>query len=93
MVRWTADAIRDVRNIWDHIAADNEPAADRVVERINTAADRLDEYPLIGRTGKEPGTRELVVVRTPYLAIYRIMSSSAEILRVLHGAQDWPPKG
>jgi toxin ParE1/3/4 len=89
MARWTPDAIDDVREAWDYIAADNEAAADRVVERLNAAAELLDEHPFIGHTGLEPATREFVVARTPYLLVYR----EPEILRVIHGKQDWPPKG
>jgi toxin ParE1/3/4 len=93
MARWTPDAINDVRQAWDYIAADNEPAADRIVERLSAVAELLDEHPFIGRTGLEPGTREFVVARTPYLLIYRLVDREPEILRVIHGKQDWPPKG
>jgi toxin ParE1/3/4 len=93
MPRWTADATADVRDVWDYIAEDNEPAADRIVERLISAAGILDRHPLIGRTGKEPCTRELVVSGTRYILIYRVKARKAEILRVLHGKQDWPPKG
>ncbi|MGB8479497.1 MAG: type II toxin-antitoxin system RelE/ParE family toxin [Acidobacteriaceae bacterium] len=36
------------------------------------------------------GTRELVIHRTPYIAVYLITDDSLRILRVLHGAQRWP---
>ncbi len=35
-------------------------------------------------------TRELVIRKTPYIAAYRIEGDTIRILRVLHGAQQWP---
>ena len=93
MPRWTADAIADIQNGWDYIAEDNVAAADRIVERLISAADILDRHPLIGRSGKEPGTRELIVSGTRYILIYRADGRKVEILRVLHGKQNWPRQG
>lgn len=93
MAKWTTDAVDDVRHAWDYIASDNEPAADRIVERVIAVATLLDRHPFMGRKGQEPGTRELVVLRTPYIVIYRVVGDEPEILRVLHGKQSWPPKG
>jgi plasmid stabilization system protein ParE len=50
----------------------------------------LIETPEIGRPGRIEGTRELVIQRTPYIAAYRIDGETVRILRVLHGAQEWP---
>ena len=55
------------------------------------AVARLERYPAIGRKGALRDTRELVVVQTPYVVIYRIAEEALEILRVIHGAQNWPP--
>lgn len=46
--------------------------------------------PHSGRIGRLPGTRELVVARTSLLVVYRMMEY-IELIRVLHGAQQWPP--
>ena len=37
-------------------------------------------------------TRELVVAGTPYIVIYRVGRERIDILRVVHGAQRWPPR-
>jgi toxin ParE1/3/4 len=42
-------------------------------------------------SGRVRGTRQLIVVGTPYVVVYRIEPASVVILRVLHGAQRWPP--
>jgi toxin ParE1/3/4 len=38
-----------------------------------------------------PETRELVVSGTPYIVVY-LISDDVELIRVLHGAQQWPPE-
>ncbi|CAK7262210.1 type II toxin-antitoxin system RelE/ParE family toxin [Shinella sp. YE25] len=58
--------------------------------RIAVAARRLCDFPESGRTGRVAGTRELVVTGTPYLAAYLVSGETVRILRVLHGAQQWP---
>jgi len=74
----------------DYVAKDNPIAAARLSAEIRRQIRQLREHPLIGRPGREPGTRELVLSRTPYIAVYRVMPSRIEILRILHGAQRWP---
>jgi plasmid stabilization system protein ParE len=44
------------------------------------------------KEGSTKGTRELVIVRTPYIAAYRVKKESIQILRVLLGARLWPDK-
>src|SRR5437764_1785820 len=47
--------------------ADKPAAAPRVIERIRTAVERLQEFPFLGRPGRVEGTRELVIAGTPYI--------------------------
>ena len=93
MAYWTFDAIRDAQQAWDYIAADNEMAANRIVDTVEKSAQMLDRFPRIGRMGIEKGTRELVVPRTPYKLVYRIRDEGIEILRVIHGKRAWPQRG
>jgi toxin ParE1/3/4 len=92
-LRWSPTAERNADLIWDYIAQDNIDAADSVRQTIHSAAERLCDYPRMGRSGRAAKTRELAVAGTPYIIIYRIFRSEIEIVRVMHGAQDWPPKG
>ena len=75
----------------DYIAEHNPAAAARLEQRIIDATDQLVEHPHLGRAGRVPGTRELVVARTPYIVVYEIDRDVVRILRVLHTAQRWPP--
>jgi toxin ParE1/3/4 len=58
---------------------------------MESAAKGLLDQPMMGRTGKADGTREFVIARTPYILIYRVNPEVLEVLRVIHGAQRWPP--
>jgi hypothetical protein len=44
----------------------------------------------MGRVGRVPETRELVITGTPSIAAYRVAEDTMVILRVLHGARRWP---
>lgn len=92
-VRWLARALHDLEDIADYTARDNPAAALRMVDRVEECTTGLEDYPERGRTGRAHGTRELVVTGTPYLVVYRLSASTVDVLRVLHGAQQWPPGG
>lgn len=76
----------------EHIAEDDPAAAGRVVQRIFGAVDLLEKNPALGRPGRVAGTRELVVAETPYIIPYRVRGEVVEILRVFHGAREWPKR-
>ncbi|MGH6926383.1 MAG: type II toxin-antitoxin system RelE/ParE family toxin [Propylenella sp.] len=75
----------------DYLAVHSPRAAATLGEAIVRAVEGLLGFPDIGRPGRVPGTRELIVVRTPYLVICERAGETIHILRVLHGAQQWPP--
>lgn len=89
IVAWTADADRDLDEIWDYIAEDNPAAADRISDRLYVAALQLADFPHLGRTGRKRRTRELFVAGTYYTLIYRVMKHGVEILHVRDGRRDW----
>ena len=92
-VVWSPTAERNADAIWEYIAQDDIDAADRIRAALDAAAERLAIHPRMGRSGRARKTRELIVAGTPYLLIYRVSPKKVEIARVLHGRQDWPPKG
>jgi toxin ParE1/3/4 len=61
-------------------------------DKIANAVDVLELFPEAGRWGRVADTRELVVPRTNYIVVYRFTEEGKGILilRVIHGAQDWP---
>lgn len=87
---WSALALADRDDIFTHIEGDNPAAAIAIDERISIAARRLLAFPESGRPGRIAGTRELIITSTPYVAAYLVMDGTVRILRILHGAQQWP---
>jgi toxin ParE1/3/4 len=59
-------------------------------EEINRQMTMLAEFPTLGREGRVPGTRELVINRSPFVLVFRMRNQQIEIIRLLHGAQMWP---
>lgn len=80
------DLIENVR----YVAAENLDAALRLRTAIREQAALLEEMPGMGRPGRVRGTRELVIAGTRYIVAYAVMKDKVAVLRVLHGARDWP---
>ena len=89
-LKWTRPAINDLKDAGEFIALDSPQAAERMAERVKEAVEYLTEFPNMGRPGRMPETRELIVSGTPFIIVYRIKVPAIEILRVLHHARKWP---
>jgi addiction module RelE/StbE family toxin len=90
-LEWTAQATRQLDQAHDYIAlANSEEVADRITTRIVSTIQQLDAFPMSGRSGRVPGTRELVISNTPFIAAYAIDPYRVTILAIYHGAQQWP---
>ena len=92
LIRWNEEAEADIDAITEYLLERNPAAARRVQQSIREQTSLLGAYPGLGRPGRSVGTRELVIVHTPYIVPY-IVNQAAEIiviLRVLHGARLWP---
>ena len=89
-LEWHRLARADRGRIFDCIVTENPRAALGIDERFDAAVARLRDYPESGRPGRVEGTRELVVSGTPYVIPYRIDGNRVRLLRILHGAQQWP---
>jgi toxin ParE1/3/4 len=87
---WTAPARQDLISLVSYVAERSPDAARNVHAAIRQRVEGLSEFPNRGRPGRIEGTRELIVVRLPYVVVYRIREGSVRILRVLHGAQNPP---
>ena len=91
MIEWTEQATRQLDQAHDYIALSNsEDVADRIAQQIVSSVQQLAAFPMSGRAGRVPGTRELVIANTPFIAAYTIEKARIVILAVYHGAQRWP---
>lgn len=89
-LRWHQQALEDLHGIHEYIAKDSPASASRVVASIRDQIGILREHPSIGRLGRLPNTRELVVSRYPYIVAYRENGMDVEILLVVHTSRRWP---
>lgn len=89
-LEWTEPAIADLLVIIEYISDDNPDAAQALKDDIVAKAAKLPEFPRLYRAGRVEGTREMVVWSN-YIVVYDEDPITVRILRVLHGAQQWPP--
>jgi toxin ParE1/3/4 len=72
-ILWSPEAIDDLQSARVHIAADDPAAAKRIALHIlHCVEELLPENPQLGHPGRVPGTRELVIGKTPFIVPYRI---------------------
>ena len=58
-----------------------------VLTDIRAQIERLARYPAYGRSGKKVNTRELIIRRYPYIAVYRVVGEQVVSIRVHHARQ------
>jgi toxin ParE1/3/4 len=88
-ILWSEPAELDLDDLFDYIARDSPVYAERFVDRIIDAVDKLIEHPRIGRAvpeGDSEHVRELVV--QDYRVIYAIDDDTINVLAVVHGRTD-----
>jgi plasmid stabilization system protein ParE len=91
-VRWLRKALRNLDEEATYIAVDDAAAARLVVKRVLDAVAMLAEQPGLGRPGRVPGTRELIVAKTRYIVPYRVRGATIEVLRVFHTSRRLPER-
>jgi len=91
-IRWAAAALKDRDAIYRYLAEETggDTVPRSVDAEIESATSLLSQFPLSGRSGRVPGTRELLTPDAPYKLIYRVTYSQVVILRVVHQTQRWP---
>lgn len=72
------------------IAIDSMAAADRLIDRLEAAEDRLGDFPELGRLRDDIAADLRSWPVGDYLILYRIDRNGVLIVRVLHGARDLP---
>ncbi len=88
---WSPLAIDRVAEIAQYIAQDSPNSAQKWVESIFNAVDRLEQFPKSGRVVPEimqDDFREIIYGN--YRIIYRLYSENVSILSVRHGRQILP---
>jgi toxin ParE1/3/4 len=89
-LRWTAEAVSDLESIADYLRDHAPERAPGLIRRVYDAPATLLTFPNRGRPGKKEGTRELVLAPLPYIIVYKVYRDVIFVVRILHGAQQWP---
>jgi addiction module RelE/StbE family toxin len=90
-VRWSKQAKRDRLNIFRYIKEESPDAAKRMNEIFDASTDKLKKFPNLGKPGRLPGTRELVVHKR-YLLVYEVQQQGINIYALLHTSRQWPKR-
>jgi plasmid stabilization system protein ParE len=90
-LRLSAAALRDLTEAVDFIAAENPEAALRLRARLIEAAESLRDFPALAPMAGD-GRRIFTVSGTRFRLLYRVREQTVLILRILHGARQWPPE-
>jgi toxin ParE1/3/4 len=88
-LRWTRKALENLDQIAAYIGQDNPTRASSFVGEVKEKTEMLLTFPALGRPGRVPGTRELVVHEN-YVLPYRVKGDTVQIIRVQHVARLWP---
>jgi toxin ParE1/3/4 len=91
-VKWLRKALHNLDEEAAYIATADAAAARLVVGRILDSVAQLAHQPGLGRPGRVPGTRELIVQKTRYIVPYRVRGDAVEILRVFHTSRRLPQR-
>lgn len=90
-VRWLRKALQNLDEQAGYIAQESPKAAAEMFAFVKAQVDALADFPAVGRPGRVPGTRELVIDRYPLLVPYRVQNDEVHVLRVFHTRRK-PPK-
>jgi len=91
VISWTEQATQQLDQGHDYIAlSTSKEVAARITMQIVASIQQLAAFPMSGRAGRVPGTRELVISNTPFIAAYAIDKADIVVLAIYHGAQHWP---
>lgn len=89
-IYWTDESLTELEAIVVYIAKDNPSAslavADMIFDQVETV---LPNNPKVGRPGRVDSTRELVV-HASCIIVYRINTTTIDILTVRHTARLCP---
>ena len=84
-LKWTRQAIADLKRLYEFLAPVNQPAAARAVQTLTAAPTGFLEHPRIGSRLQQFETREVRrIIVGKYEIRYEIKGSYIYVLRIFH---------
>jgi len=90
-IRYTLEAIKDLKGIFDHIAQESIKNALSYSEYVEKMIQKLEDNPYLGMTCQRKRVRidcRILIVRS-HLVIYRLDNNEVTIVRVLRDKQKY----
>jgi len=85
-VLWMPSALDDLQGIQAFISRDSVFYANKFVDDVFAATERLERFPNIGRVVPELGIETVrEIVYGSYRIIYELISNKVQVLAVIHG--------
>ena len=87
-VKWSKDAIKDLKEICKFIALDSLYYANILNDRVLEMVEHLELFPEMGRwvpESDDPKVRELIY--KSYRIVYQVKEGYLEIITVIHGSR------
>jgi toxin ParE1/3/4 len=91
-VKWLRKAALNLEDAYDYLAKENPRVAQEFVREVYKEVLLLVGQPAIGRPGRVPGTRELILRGYPFVIPYRVKADEIQILRVFHTKRSPPSR-
>ena len=89
-IKITKLAAQDLQSTKDYISKDKPNSALAVIKRVVEAIENILTFPSMGRAGRVPNTKELVISGTPLIIVYQVKQDTLYIVRIIHTARKWP---
>ena len=89
-LRWASRAVADLEEISDFLAAASPKAWENLLLRLERLSETILDFPLMGKAGLVPGTREFVVSGTPYILVFQVKDEAVVIVSVRDGRMRLP---
>lgn len=88
IVRISATATEDLKDIWEYVAQHSENTAGKLIKELKNKFSLLRDSPLIGREQNKylVGLRSFVM--GDYFIFYLPLDNGIDILRILHSSRD-----
>ncbi len=81
---WTEPALQDLNEIAEYIALDKISAANKLVQKVFSSTERLEQFPKSGRKPPElENSRYLEIIVNPCRIFYRVEKDKIYILYVM----------
>jgi len=84
-VTWAPSARREFNEAIAYLQARSPKGARRVASAILAAIELLEDFPHLAPPSRHRGLRQMYVVRTPHLVVYRVVGGrNVEIRAIIH---------